>query len=64
MQYLDSKGLEYYTTKIIKKISDTINNKQETDPTVPIHVKNISSEDIENWNNKSTFIWHSWNSRY
>ena len=48
MQYLDSKGLEYYTTKIIKKISDTINNKQETDPTVPIHVKNISSEDIEN----------------
>lgn len=55
MQYLDRKGLEYYTTKIINKISDTINNKQETDPTVPTHVKNISSEDIENWNNKSTF---------
>ena len=25
----------------------------ETDPTVPEHVKNISQEDIENWNNKT-----------
>lgn len=26
---------------------------EETDPTVPQHVKNITEEDIENWNNKS-----------
>ena len=27
----------------------------ETDPTVPSHVKNITSSDITNWNNKSNF---------
>ena len=27
----------------------------ETDPTVPTHVKNISENDISNWNNKSEF---------
>lgn len=28
---------------------------EETDPTVPNHVKNISKSDITNWNNKSEF---------
>lgn len=27
----------------------------ETDPTVPLHVKEITTEDITNWNNKSEF---------
>ncbi len=29
--------------------------KEETDPTVPQHVKDITEQDIENWNNKSDF---------
>ena len=29
--------------------------KEETDPTVPAHVKSITEENIESWNNKSDF---------
>ena len=29
--------------------------KEENDPTVPLHVKNITEEKISNWNNKSEF---------
>lgn len=30
-------------------------NTIETDPTVPSHVKEITEDDISNWNNKSDF---------
>lgn len=50
MQFLDNNGLEYYTTKVIKKISDIVNAKQETDPTVPSYVKNITENEIAKWN--------------
>ena len=35
--------------------SGFLTNYTETDPTVPSHVKNITSTDISNWNNKSNF---------
>lgn len=35
--------------------SGFITGYTETDPTVPLHIKNITSTDITNWNNKSTF---------
>ena len=41
------------------KVSDLTNDSgflvEETDPTVPTFVKNITQEDITNWNNKSDF---------
>ncbi len=35
--------------------AQTVETKEETDPTVPKHVKQITEEDINNWNNKSEF---------
>lgn len=37
------------------KADTALQSFTETDPTVPSHVKNITSTDISNWNNKSTF---------
>ncbi|MCH7400129.1 hypothetical protein MM236_19190 [Belliella sp. DSM 107340] len=35
---------------------DFIEEFQETDPTVPVHVKNISVGDLSNWNNASNIL--------
>lgn len=37
--------------KKIQEIEDAIKEFEEKDPTVPEHVKNITEEDIANWNN-------------
>ena len=42
------EGLE----QVCDSLKDT---KEETDPTVPAHVKQITEENIESWNNKSDF---------
>ena len=39
----------------MKQIGEKVDNFEETDPTVPSHVKKITKKDIENWNNKSDF---------
>lgn len=39
----------------MKQIDKKIDDFEETDPTVPSHVKEITQEDIEGWNNKSEF---------
>lgn len=57
--YAQPKG-NYLTSIPSEYITETeLNNKgyltNETDPTVPNHVKNITSADITNWNNKSEF---------
>ena len=53
------KGLSTndYTTEEKNKLKNLPTNPiaEETDPTVPQHVKDITQEDIENWNNKSDF---------
>lgn len=40
----------------LEQVCDSLNDtKEETDPTVPAHVKQITEENIESWNNKSDF---------
>ena len=59
MKYLDEKGLSYFWNKIKAKIpsktSELTNDSNfissESDPTVPYHVKNITEQNIMNWNN-------------
>ena len=44
--------------KALKEMAESIENdffKKESDPTVPAYVKNITEENINNWNNKSDF---------
>lgn len=56
--WIDENGEE---TTVPTKTSDLINDSgfitgyTETDPTVPSHVKNITEENINSWNNKSDF---------
>ena len=38
---------------VIKEVK--VNLTEEKDPTVPVHVKSITEEDINRWNNKSNF---------
>ena len=49
---LDGDGDKYLSDDGTYK---SIDQTEETDPTVPIYVKNITEEDINNWNNKSEF---------
>lgn len=53
----EGKGLSTndYTTEEKEKLNNLPNNPvvNETDPTVPEHVKNIQQSDITNWNNKA-----------
>ena len=42
-------------TKAIAALDSALASYTETDPTVPKHVKDISTDDIANWNAKSTF---------
>lgn len=46
-----------YTNEDKEKLKNLPTNLviEETDPTVPQHVKDITQEDIENWNKKSDF---------
>lgn len=39
----------------MRQIDKRVDDFQEIDPTVPSHVKRITREDIEGWNNKSEF---------
>lgn len=58
---IQPKG-DYALKKDLPRNTSELNNDSgfltsftETDPTVPEHVKAITAEDIENWNNKSDF---------
>lgn len=65
--YTPIKGTDYFTAEDIAslniptKVSDLTNDTgfitdyTETDPTVPTHVKEITTTDITNWNAKSEF---------
>lgn len=65
--YTPVKGTDYFTSEDIAslniptKVSDLTNDTgfitdyTETDPTVPTHVKEITTTDITNWNAKSEF---------
>ena len=59
---IQPKGEYAKTSDIPIKISDLTNDSgfiseipNETDPNVPDYVKNITEQDIMNWNNKSNF---------
>lgn len=47
------KGTKEEIEQVKKETEGSI--KEETDPTVPAHVKSITEENIESWNNKSDF---------
>ena len=57
--YLTSVPSEYKTKtendSLYQAKGNYLTGFTETDPTVPSHVKNISENDISNWNNKSNF---------
>ena len=52
---LDSELTEIHTqiTDLASKVNSSF--QSETDPTVPSHVKEITEDDISNWNEKSNF---------
>lgn len=59
---IQPKGEYAKTSDIPAKMSDLTNDSgfiskipEESDPTVPDYVKNITEQDIMNWNNKSDF---------
>ena len=52
--YAESSDIPTKTSQLTND-SGYIKGYTESDPTVPNHVKNISTTDITNWNNKSNF---------
>ena len=52
--YAESSDIPTKTSQLTND-SGYIKEYTESDPTVPSHVKNISTTDITNWNNKSNF---------
>ena len=59
---IQPKGEYANKSDLPTKLSDLTNDSDfiseipdESDPTVPEHVKNITEHDINNWNNKSDF---------
>ncbi len=54
---INTPNIPSVPTKVSELENDSkyLTEYTETDPTVPSHVKNISQNDIANWNNKSEF---------